>query len=54
MDIQKLFEITVKEGASDLHLLAGIPPAIRVDSSLRYIIGYGPLDPKDIEEMILS
>lgn len=54
MDIQELFKITIKEKASDLHLLAGIPPAIRIDGSLRYIAGYAPLTPAEIEEMIYS
>ena len=54
MDIQELFKITVKEKASDLHLLAGIPPTIRVDGSLRYIAGYSALEPQSIEEMIFT
>lgn len=54
MDIQELFKITVKEKASDLHLLAGIPPTLRVDGFLRYIAGYAPLTPAEIEEMIYS
>lgn len=54
MDIQELFKITVKEKASDLHLLAGIPPTIRVDGSLRYLTEYAVLEPLAIEEMIFS
>ena len=54
MDIQELFKITVKEKASDLHLLAGIPPTLRVDGSLRYLTGHAPLKPEEIEEMIFS
>ncbi|MDZ4228200.1 MAG: type IV pilus twitching motility protein PilT [Candidatus Levybacteria bacterium] len=54
MDIQELFKVTVKEKASDLHLLAGIPPTLRIDGYLRYLTGYGPLKPEEIEEMIYS
>ena len=54
MDIQELFKITIKEKASDLHLLAGIPPALRVDGSLRYLAEYDILTPQTIEEMIYS
>lgn len=54
MDIQELFRITVKEKASDLHLLAGIPPTLRVDGSLKYLTGYPSLKPEEIEEMIYS
>jgi len=54
MNIRELFKIAVKEKASDLHLLAGIPPTLRIDGSLRYLTGYGPLKPEEIEEMIYS
>ena len=54
MDIQELFKITVKEKASDLHLLAGIPPTIRVDGYLKFLTGYPVLEPLAIEEMIYS
>jgi len=54
MDIQELFKITIKEKASDLHLLAGIPPTLRIDGSLRYLTGYAPLKPEEIEEMVYS
>jgi twitching motility protein PilT len=54
MDIQELFKITVKEKASDLHLLAGIPPTLRVDGSLKYVAGYPALEPQAIEDMIFT
>ncbi len=54
MDIQELFQVTIKEKASDLHLLAGIPATIRVDGTLRYLTQYPVLEPKVIEEMIFS
>lgn len=54
MEIQELFRRTIKEKASDLHLLAGIPPALRVDGSLRYLAEYDALTPQVIEEMIFS
>ncbi|MEX2333758.1 MAG: hypothetical protein WD600_05835, partial [Pseudohongiella sp.] len=31
MDISKLLTFAVQNGASDLHLTAGMPPVIRVD-----------------------
>ena len=37
MDIGKLLAFGVKEGASDLHLSAGLPPMIRVDGDVRRI-----------------
>jgi twitching motility protein PilT len=54
MDIRELFKITLKEKASDLHLLVGIPPTIRVDGSLKHVTGYEPLKPAEIEGMIYS
>jgi len=37
MDITKLLTFAVKNGASDLHLTAGMPPMIRVDGDMRKI-----------------
>ncbi|MGV0036233.1 MAG: type IV pilus twitching motility protein PilT [Candidatus Azotimanducaceae bacterium WSBS_2022_MAG_OTU7] len=37
MDITKLLAFSKKQGASDLHLSAGLPPMIRVDGDIRRI-----------------
>ena len=37
MDIAELLTFSVKNGASDLHLSAGMPPMIRVDGDMRKI-----------------
>ncbi len=54
MDIQELFKITVKEKGSDLHLLSGIPPTIRIDGVLKYITEYPSLKSEDVEGMIFT
>lgn len=54
MDIRQLLDITVKNNASDLHLLAGIPPSLRVDGVLRPIASQPVLQPTDIEQMLFS
>src|SRR4030067_1796903 len=54
MTIQELLEITVKNNASDLHLLPGILPAIRVDGGLVYLNQYQPLTKEDVETMVFS
>lgn len=54
MEMQELLKITIKSKASDLHLLAGIPPAIRVDGVLEYVPGYNPLTPENVETMVFS
>ena len=37
MDITELLSFTVQQGASDLHLTAGMPPVIRVDGEVKRI-----------------
>ena len=37
MDITELLGFSVKQGASDLHITAGMPPLIRVDGDIRRI-----------------
>lgn len=54
MDIHELLNLTIKNNASDLHLLPGIPPALRIDGSLRYLSNYNPLDPTLIADMVFS
>src|SRR3989338_716764 len=54
MDIQQLLHLTVTNKASDLHLLPGVPPSIRIDVSLNYISNYPVLTKEDAESMIFS
>jgi twitching motility protein PilT len=54
MGIQELLDLTIKNNASDLHLLPGIPPTIRVDGSLRYLTNYQPTTSAEMETMLFS
>lgn len=54
MEIHELLDLTIKNNASDLHLLPGIPPAIRIDGILRYLASYQPVSPQEIETMMFS
>lgn len=54
MEIQELLNITIKNKASDLHLLAGIVPTIRVDGSLVFLPNYPAVTKEDAERMIFS
>ena len=54
MDIHELLNLTVKNNASDLHLLAGIPPVIRIDGSLRYLTSYSALSHEMVENLVFS
>ena len=51
MDIGELLAFGVKNGASDLHLSAGLPPMIRVDGDVRRI-NVPSLDHKDVHDMV--
>jgi twitching motility protein PilT len=51
MDITELLAFSAKQGASDLHLSAGLPPMIRVDGDVRRI-NLPPLDHKQVHELI--
>jgi len=51
MDITELLAFGVKNGASDLHLSAGLPPMIRVDGDVRRI-NLPPLDHKQVHSLV--
>lgn len=51
MDIAELLAFSVKNGASDLHLSAGVPPMIRVDGDMRRI-NLPALDHKTVHGLI--
>ncbi|HWY79247.1 MAG TPA: type IV pilus twitching motility protein PilT [Candidatus Sulfotelmatobacter sp.] len=54
MDIQELLGLTIKNKASDLHLMVGLPPTFRIDGALRYLTTYPALRTTDLETMIFS
>lgn len=51
MDITELLAFSAKEGASDLHLSAGLPPMIRVDGDVRRI-NLPPMDHKEVHSLV--
>ncbi len=54
MDVQELLSLTVKNRASDLHLLVGVAPTFRVDGALRYLTTSRALKEEDVELMVFS
>ena len=54
MEIRELLALTVKNRASDLHLLVGIAPTLRIDGLLRPLSTYPALRPEDMEQMVYS
>ncbi|PAU82331.1 twitching motility protein PilT [Halovibrio salipaludis] len=51
MDITELLAFSAKQGASDLHLSAGLPPMIRVDGDVRRI-NLPPMEHKEVHRLI--
>ncbi len=51
MDIGELLAFAVKNGASDMHLSAGLPPMIRVDGDVRRI-NVPPLEHKAVHDLV--
>jgi twitching motility protein PilT len=51
MDITELLAFSAKQGASDLHLSAGLPPMIRVDGDVRRI-NLPPMDHRSVHSLI--
>jgi len=51
MDITELLAFSAKQGASDLHLSAGLPPMIRVDGDVRRI-NVPPMEHAQVHELI--
>ncbi|NTV31176.1 type IV pilus twitching motility protein PilT [candidate division WWE3 bacterium] len=54
MTIQELLEEVVKKNASDLHLMVGAMPTIRIDGTLVPVQGYTPLNEESITQLIHS
>lgn len=54
MEIANLFEKTIEQNASDLHLLAGSPPILRVDGVLSPIPQTQPIQSDELLKLILS
>lgn len=53
MNIKELFITAIKKGASDLHLVVGLPPILRIDGLLSYIENKKSLSAKDMEQIIM-
>lgn len=54
MEIQELLALTIKNKASDLHLLVGLPPTFRIDGALRFLTTWPALKNEDMENMIYA
>ncbi len=54
MTLQDLFKIAIDKNASDLHLVVGNPPFLRVDGELVDIDGQKALTKKEVETMVMG
>lgn len=52
MEIQQLLQLTVDKKASDLHLVSGSPPNLRIDGKLVPVLNEPVLSPPDAERLI--
>jgi len=52
MDIRKLLKLTIDNKASDLHLLVGLPPTLRVNGVLTPVSGLGALTIQQVQDLI--
>lgn len=54
MNIQELLSLTVKNNASDLHLLVGMSPILRIDGVLNQVTTIPPISNDDMQGMLYS
>lgn len=54
MDIQQLFAETARLQASDLHILAGFAPMVRISGQLTPVSGLPALTPADTEQLLFA
>ena len=52
LSVDVLLAQAVEEGASDLHITAGLPPQMRLNGDLKKMGGYPKLGPEDTETLI--
>lgn len=54
MNIKELFNLAVEKKASDIHLVVGLAPFLRIDGELEAVEGEKPLSKKAMEQMAFS
>ncbi len=52
--IRELLKKMIEEGASDLHIVVGAPPVVRIHGGLEPLQGYTPLTPAETQEIIYT
>ncbi len=52
VNIKELLQQTIDSGASDLHLLTGVPPTLRIDGTLVPLSNIGVMTPAMVSELV--
>lgn len=52
LNINQLFELVYQKKASDLHIIAGVPPMLRIDGALAPVGGEAPFSPTEVESIL--
>lgn len=54
MEIRELLTLAVKNNSSDLHLMSGIPPTVRIDGELLPLMNFPALTADQVQTMVFS
>lgn len=54
MELAQLLQLVIERNASDLHLVVGLPPTLRVDGVLIPVPHESPLTPEEVERLVKS
>ena len=54
MNIKELFKTAAERKASDLHLVVGLPPVLRIDGKLEFLQKKNKITSREMEQMIFS
>lgn len=54
MQIQELLDLSIKLSASDIHIVAGSPPTLRINGKLIPVEGTGPLTGEVTEQLVIA
>ncbi len=54
LSLEQLFQLAVDKDASDIHIVAKLPPVLRIDGELKQQLEYPPLTPRETEQLCFS
>jgi twitching motility protein PilT len=54
MDIHQLLEVTISRNASDLHIMDGYVPTLRINGELHALVTFPQLETSEIEKMVFQ